>query len=192
MNKKLVRLTESDLHRIVKESVNRILTETELDWKTWQNAAYKAQEYRDKNPHKYDRNRLYGFQDMARKAFAKKYGLENQYNNGPYGGEEGVINLDNNDLRNRDRISVHGSREHDFGDEDKHSLNHNVYHFGKKYGNNGGYGRTRMWDYAHESTPEEFFDNTEKSKIFRDAEKEVDDYRNGKMKYVKGEGWVKK
>jgi hypothetical protein len=27
MNKKLIRLTESDLHRIVKESVNRILRE---------------------------------------------------------------------------------------------------------------------------------------------------------------------
>ena len=29
MNKKLIRLTESDLHRIVKESVNRILMESE-------------------------------------------------------------------------------------------------------------------------------------------------------------------
>jgi hypothetical protein len=28
MNNKLIRLTESDLHRIVKESVDRILTET--------------------------------------------------------------------------------------------------------------------------------------------------------------------
>ena len=39
MNKKLIRLTESDLHRIVKESVNRVLTE--LDWKTYANAARK-------------------------------------------------------------------------------------------------------------------------------------------------------
>ena len=30
MNKKLIRLTESDLHRIVKESVNKILNE--IDW----------------------------------------------------------------------------------------------------------------------------------------------------------------
>ena len=37
MNKKLIRLTESDLHGIVKESVNRVLTE--LDWKTYANAA---------------------------------------------------------------------------------------------------------------------------------------------------------
>ena len=38
-NKKLIRLTESDLHRIVRESVNKVLTE--LDWKTYQNAAEK-------------------------------------------------------------------------------------------------------------------------------------------------------
>ena len=30
MNKKLIRLTESDLHRIVKESVNRVLSEVEF------------------------------------------------------------------------------------------------------------------------------------------------------------------
>ena len=38
--KKTIRLTESDLHRIVKESVNKILTE--LDWRTYANAAKKA------------------------------------------------------------------------------------------------------------------------------------------------------
>lgn len=36
MNKRLIRLTESDLHRIVKESVNKILTE--LDRSTMQSA----------------------------------------------------------------------------------------------------------------------------------------------------------
>ena len=36
MNKKVIRLTESDLHRIVKESVNKVLTE--VDWRTYANA----------------------------------------------------------------------------------------------------------------------------------------------------------
>lgn len=31
MNKKLIRLTESDLHKIVKEAVNKILTESSID-----------------------------------------------------------------------------------------------------------------------------------------------------------------
>ena len=42
MNKKLIRLTESDLHKVIKESVNKVLTE--LDWKTYANAAKKARE----------------------------------------------------------------------------------------------------------------------------------------------------
>ena len=42
MNKRLIRLTESDLHNIVKESVNKVLTE--LDWKTYMNAADKSYE----------------------------------------------------------------------------------------------------------------------------------------------------
>ena len=32
MDKRLIRLTESDLHRIVKESVNKILKETRYAW----------------------------------------------------------------------------------------------------------------------------------------------------------------
>lgn len=40
MNKKLIRLTESDLHNIIKESVNNILTE--LDWRTLASAEEKA------------------------------------------------------------------------------------------------------------------------------------------------------
>ena len=39
-NKKIVRLTEQDLHRIIKDSVDRCLNE--LDWRTYQNAARKS------------------------------------------------------------------------------------------------------------------------------------------------------
>ena len=35
MNKKLIRLTENDLHRIVKESVNRLLNEAHYDAKDY-------------------------------------------------------------------------------------------------------------------------------------------------------------
>ena len=45
MKKNVIRLTESDLHRIIKESVDNILTE--LDWRTYANAAKKARERND-------------------------------------------------------------------------------------------------------------------------------------------------
>ena len=44
--KQKIRLTEGDLHRIVKESVNRVLAE--MDWKTYANAAKKRrQQFKD-------------------------------------------------------------------------------------------------------------------------------------------------
>ena len=42
MKKQVIRLTEGDLHRIIKESVNNILSE--LDWRTYASAADKAWE----------------------------------------------------------------------------------------------------------------------------------------------------
>ena len=39
MDKQVIKITESDLHKIVKESVNKVLTE--LDWRTYANAAKK-------------------------------------------------------------------------------------------------------------------------------------------------------
>ena len=47
MEKQIIRLTESDLHQIVKESVNKILTE--LDWKTYASAAKKRPEQGEDN-----------------------------------------------------------------------------------------------------------------------------------------------
>ena len=46
-----------------------------------------------------------------------------------------------------------------------------------------------MWDYAHNSTPEEFYGNQEMSDKFRKAEQDVEDYRTGKSKYTPGKGW---
>ena len=42
MKKQVIRLTEGDLHRIIKESVNNVLSE--LDWRTYASAADKAWE----------------------------------------------------------------------------------------------------------------------------------------------------
>lgn len=41
MEKKLIRLTEADLHKLIKESVKNVLTE--LDWRTYVNAARKRE-----------------------------------------------------------------------------------------------------------------------------------------------------
>lgn len=182
MDKNILRLTENDLKKLVMESAKKILSE--LDWKTYASAARKNDEFRANNPHTaHQWNRSYDFRDAARDAFDKKYGLEGQYDK-RYGGENGAINLNT-----MDDFSVSGSRDHDFGDENPHRLNHNVYHLSKKYGKDGSYGRARMWDYAHDTTPEEFYGDEEMGKKFRDAEKDAEDFNSGKSHYVKGKGW---
>lgn len=182
MDKNILRLTENDLKKLVMESAKKILSE--LDWKTYASAAMKNDEFRANNPHTaHQWNRSYDFRNAARDAFDKKYGLEGQYDK-RYGGEKGAINLNT-----MDDFSVSGSRDHDFGDENPHRLNHNVYHLSKKYGKDGSYGRARMWDYAHDTTPEEFYGDEEMGKKFRDAEKDAEGFNSGKSHYVKGKGW---
>ena len=64
MAKKVVRITESDLRRIINESVNRILSEA--DWKTYMSAADK-----DKDPKRAKR-----FRDYAVDKFNKEFGYD--------------------------------------------------------------------------------------------------------------------
>lgn len=184
MNKNIFRLTEGDLRKLVMESAKKILSE--LDWQTYASAAKKNDEWRQNNPHRANQwNRSMDFRRAARDAFDKKHGLEHQYDEpySHYGGERGTINLD-------DHFTVSGSRDHDFGDGGgPFNLNHNVYHMGKEYGKDGGYGRTRMWDVAHDTTPEEFYGDEEMGQKFRDAEKDAEDFRSGKSHYVSGKGW---
>ena len=187
MNKDIYRLTESELKYIIKESAMKILSE--LDWRTYASAAQKNDVLRKENPnHKANQwNRSYYFRNAARDAFDKKHGLDHQFDepNSRYGGDKGSINLNA-----MDDFSVTGSRDHDFGDGDPHGLRHNVYHMSKKYGKDGGYGRTRMWDTAHETTPEKFYGSNEMGKKFRDAEKDAEDFTSGKSHYVNGKGWT--
>ena len=185
MGKQVLRLTENELKSLVRESARKILSE--LDWQTYASAAQKNDEWRKNNAHRANQwNRSMDFRSAARDAFDKKHGLEHQYDepNSYYGGEKGSINLDTDDFE------VSGSRNHDFGDGGgSFNLNHNVYHMGKKYGKDGGYGRTRMWDVAHDTTPEEFYGDEEMGKKFRDAEKDAEAFKSGKSHYVSGKGW---
>lgn len=66
--KQIVRLTESDLHKVIKESVTKILTE--LDWKTYANAARKrAQQGASASD-------IDALDSAANKALKNKYGVD--------------------------------------------------------------------------------------------------------------------
>ena len=172
----VTKINESQLRNIIKEAIN------ELDWKTYANAAKKAKEWREKNPYKYDRNRGMSFDRAAVNAFNKQHDIDNLPN---FGGERGNINF----RSDNGNVELSGSRDHDFGYDKSGMLNHNVTHLSKQYGKDGKYGRTRMWDRAYETTPEEFYDDEEMATKFINAEKDVEDFNSGKYSYDNKKGW---
>ena len=93
--KKLVRLTEQDLHNIIKESVNKLLNE--LDWRTYHSAAMKD----------YNKKRAQKFADMRNKLFNDEYGYDD-HKKGNHIGMVGDYNNPHLDMlvnnNNKDRI----------------------------------------------------------------------------------------
>ena len=94
MTKKIIRLTEGDLHRIIKESVNNVLTE--LNWKTYANAANKRAEQGNEK-------KATDLSNYAMKAFS------DEHNNGsPFVDDYN----DTEDIRNRATTDFHISPYH--------------------------------------------------------------------------------
>ena len=78
--KKIVRLTESDLHGIIRNSVNKILSE--LDWRTYANAANKSAERQKDYKEKSKEKKWYDsiLPSMARKRQGKILNLADKEN----------------------------------------------------------------------------------------------------------------
>lgn len=76
--KKRIKLTESDLHNIIKESVKNVLTE--LDWRTYLNAHQKANDVAH-NPNSSRRDKFVK-KDQANKFYNKAKELQQQQYDG--------------------------------------------------------------------------------------------------------------
>ena len=183
MNKKTIKkLSESDFHKMIEESVNKCLTE--MDWKTYANAAKKReQQFRDEaNPSKKKGlfNSYYNLKDKARERFDNDYVGDYKYDT--------------------------------FGDKfrGKHSPKFEV---GldmteKPYGLLKGYNKggdklfsTKKGAYASQykgyTSPRNFFRNKDVADKFTTANDELWDYHNGDYEYdsIKNGGngkWNKK
>ena len=162
---KVIRLTESDLHKIIKEAIN------ELDWKTYMNAAkarYDSGNYKSSDK----------LLKHAQQQFNQKHGLENSF----YG--PGIMyNNTGHDINFK--VGLQGGcvtgRE---GDEDKSVYGRYIADehgmFNDKYGwtTHGGYGHGNSKEYYRQ------LDN---------ASHDIKDYysKYNKTPYIKGKGWVK-
>lgn len=157
MKNKIIRLTESDIHQIIKESVNRIITE--LDWRTYANAA-KKRDAQIKNSGR----------DATDKGGNRLSHLRNQL-----------------DYAASDALTSKYSQKHNNGyptnNADIYTNNGNqsitTYNFdGKGRGSKGEFNYDKKGGI-----------NKQGNNIVSKMDNEVEDYMNGKSKYVKGKGW---
>lgn len=174
MNRKnTIRLTEPDLHQIIKESVNNILSE--LDWKTYANAAQKRAQQADENPNKPDlRKKSY---DLANYANNILYIDDYKYDTlGDKMNSKKSAKFDAYVNPMSSKMSYGTVRGWNNGGNEIFSTDKGVYHNSK-----GGL-----------TTPGKHFRNNDVANAYSRANDELWDYEKGNYDYQKGKGWVKK
>lgn len=191
MGKQIIKMTESDLHQIIKESVNRILTE--LDWKTYANAARKADEramdiarkpenahlavyqYNDDNKKNYEKNagRSHAFTDAAKKSFDDKYGYKDDTTE--VSSDRDVIPMLNGVAGYENGGKWHGKWDGIEGD-----------YVGGYEPNIGA----RFWG---KGKPDTYYNgglkNPKAMDAYNKAKEEMGNYYKGNYDYQKGKGW---
>lgn len=205
--KKLIGLTEGQLHEMITESVNQILSE--LDWKTYANYAKKRLQQG-----KYDKAQRGN--DMANTEFNKKYNNKNWKDSATHDYNiQGYIHQDerpnmifaNSTAYKRSKYDpFHHGENNEFLAPDEKRFGDYVYvpnHYsdsndGKNtwvanFPKNGqGYFNYVDRD-PKDLESDESFDNYHKRTFLsnlKDAVNDMNAYHNNKSKYIKGKGWV--
>lgn len=172
--KKVVRLTEQDLHRIVKESVKRMLM-TELDWKTYANAAKKRlQQYRANPTQKSKWEKYQQLSKAANQKFDDDFigNMKNDTLGDKLRGKSSPKFNGHIDLAMTDRMPYGAIKGSNKSGDTLFSTKKGAYH--------SSTGRT---------APNTFFKNKEVADKFIKANDELWDYDDGNYEYVNGEGW---
>lgn len=164
--KNTIRLTENELKNIITESVKNIISE--LDWKTYANAARKASEQGN------DKERSYRFANAASDAFNKEFGYgyyvsphREDGSMGPRGYAEIYSDVErtyrgprirlNQTKNTSNSLGLHGYKDYEDGEFDSTDLHDNDERETQSY-----------WDAANA---------------------EMENYRMGRYDYTKGKGW---
>ena len=189
MNKSRIKLTESQLHNVIKESVKQVLSE--LDWKTYANAAKKREA--QGNWQSADNLR-----DQMVHSFNDKYGesdYEYDYNNGSPIKKSATFQMDNGAMgpkgglkfdseitqtgRGGFKVPQYINRRYRSGLE---GYDDEDYPQGQWYYQQG------MTDADKKAKQQPSWSNKVRDKAMQGVY-DVDKYYNGQSKYVKGKGW---
>ena len=187
MNKNRIRLTESQLHSIIKESVKQVLSE--LDWKTYANAANKRQA--QGNWQSAD-----SLRDQMVNSFNNKYATsDSEYNsyNGISTNKSASFQMDNGSMGDQGALKFRSQIKQSNGELPQY-INRN-YRTGLEQDFYNQLPPQGQWHGQHGMTDAD--KNTKQqptwsSKVRDKAMQgvyDVDRYHNGQAKYVKGKGW---
>ena len=166
MKKNRIRLTESQLHNIIKESVKQMLSE--LDWKTYQNAAKKSHlkaldNYYNMPYDEYDNemDRSSRFRHAAEDAFNKDYGTnDTKLHSGMHGSKKPSIGGDYFPFQDDSYITMKKG-------------NHT-------YGTHSPFANNKDFEWSYE------YDNSKYRPEWDRAKQELKHYKNGDYDYDKG------
>lgn len=176
MEKQTIKLKESQLRQMIKESLK------ELDWKTYANAAKKQADIDGEYQLSHDKpNRSYKFNLAAANAFNKKYGNKGNYSDDftslhatePSNWE--TTELPKLHLNATDCNNEHGFLCRDFNEKDK-----------PYFVNKNSNGELKKVKKIPSKTLER---HPELKQKFKDAEKEMEHYYNGDYDYTTDKGW---
>ena len=163
-----IRLSESYLHRVIKESVKGVINE--LNWKTYMNAAKKAYDSAENDD---EEDRAWKFADAAEKAFNRDYGYIEPDDNLEYYGQKANQDVSGANFTPRGQYGVGmGSWT------PLYAKMHSVRNIGRGETNNS------MINPNSKMKPS---NNT--IDAYQRAEDELEKYAKGKYKYKKGKGW---
>lgn len=166
-----VRLTESQLHNVIKESVKQVLSE--LNWKTYQNAAKKSHLKTLDND---DMSNDEYYNEMGRRS-RFKHAAEDAFNK-EYGTNDTKLHSD-----------MHGSKKPSTGG-DYFPFHDDSYITMKKgnhtYGTHSPYANNKDFEWSYE------YDNSKYRPEWDRAKQELKHYQNGDYDYDDEKGWYLK
>lgn len=187
--KRTIRLTESDLHRVITESVKQYITE--LNWKTYMSAAQKRKGQGDYK-------KAGELSDYANQQFRDQYDINNAEEHENGGKQTGNV------IHNgRTRVNFNGGRVGMYqfdntGAERYHQKSVGQYQSDQDEIGNDFQGNTQD-DYSHNLRPYDEPRQTRNQRYlpmsdnFRNKlntmTNDMTDFYNGKSTYVKGKGW---
>lgn len=180
--KKIIRLTESELHNMVSEGIKQVLSE--LDWKTYMNAADKQKKAGDYSKY----NRSQDFKKAAERNFNDQFGYEDEdsyYKMRVDGEPMNTYPYKPKDVHTQARVRR---------DKNTNAYDDVInYDYDEPSYENGYNGEPSGYYNLNHKDIDNYYDKLDDlSPIAKRGNDEISDYRNGNYVYQKGKGWVKR